>query len=106
MTLRRFLLGLGLAGALLATPTAAVAAPTCADTLPIANHGQHVVGDYVTGMGHDALEWPPAGQVGDATGGNRGAVLPGGPGPSFHFENGFAPGASFCTGSNSPGLHP
>lgn len=34
-----------------------------------------------------------------------GAALPGGPGPAFHFLNGFAPGASFCTASKSPGLH-
>lgn len=64
-------------------------------------HGQHVFGDYVTGVGHD-FEWPPKGQFNAA----GGAVLPGGPGPGFHFPNGFAPGASFCNPqSNAPGFH-
>jgi hypothetical protein len=84
------------------------AEPTCSGTLGIAVHGQHVVGDYVTGVGHDALGWPPSGGVvGEANSANGGATLPGGPGPGFHFPNGFAPGASFCIAqSNSPGLHP
>jgi hypothetical protein len=77
------------------------AAPTCSDTLGIATHGQHIVCDYVTGIGAQELGWPPGGQVG----GGGGAVVKGGPGPGFHFPNGFAPGASFCTGSNSPGIH-
>lgn len=85
----------------------AEAAPTCSGTLGIANHGQHVVGDYVTGTGHDELGWPPSGSdVGGAIAGS-GAAVPGGPGPGFHFPNGFAPGASFCLEqSQSPGFHP
>lgn len=85
----------------------ASAEPTCSGTLGIANHGQHVVGDYVTGTGHDGLGWPPSGsEVGEAVAG-EGAAVPGGPGPGFHFPNGFAPGASFCLEqSQSPGLHP
>ena len=72
--------------------------PTCSGIVGD-NHGQHVFGDYVTGIGHD-FEWPPAGQANAA----GGAVLPGGPGPGFHFPNGFAPGASFCIGAlDSPG---
>lgn len=88
--------------AVTAGPVAAHA-PTCADVAPlgIEVHGHHVVRDYVVG---DSLTWPPAGQVGGAVAG-RGAALPGGPGPGFHFPNGFAPGASFCTDSRSPGLH-
>lgn len=79
------------------------AEPTCATTLGIEVHGQHVVGDYVTGEHGD---WPPAGTVGSAVGGS-GAAVPGGPGPGFHFPNGFAPGASFCLDqSHSPGAHP
>lgn len=86
--------------------TAGAASPTCADTLDIDNHGQHVVGDYVTGTGHADLAWPPSGgAVGDAVRG-EGAVVPGGPGPGFHFVYGVAPGASFCTDSSSPGEHP
>lgn len=84
---------------------AAQAAPTkatCTDVLSITVHGHHVVADYVTGVGHGNMEWPPAGKV-KASGG---AVVPGGPGPGFHFPNGFAPGASFCTDSASPGAHP
>jgi hypothetical protein len=86
--------------------TASSAAPTCATTLGVAVHGQHIVGDYVTGTGHGDLDWPPAGEVGAAVGGG-GPVVPGGPGPGFHFPNGFAPGASFCLPqSESPGFHP
>ncbi|MDX1447921.1 MAG: hypothetical protein R3246_02565 [Acidimicrobiia bacterium] len=74
---------------------------TCSGVVGVV-HGHHVVGDYVTGVGHDQLAWPPAGQA-NARGG---AVMPGGPGPAFHFENGFAPGASFCNSqSKSPGFH-
>ncbi len=83
------------------------AEPTCSTTLGIAVHGQHIVGDYVTGIGHDDLGWPPSGGVvGEANAENGGATIPGGPGPGFHFPNGFAPGASFCLlQSNAPGLH-
>lgn len=89
----------------LAAAAPAAAAPTCADLLGIEVHGQHVVADYVTGLRGD-LEWPPrGGMVGGAVAG-EGATLPGGPGPAFHFAEGYAPGASFCTGSRSPGLHP
>ncbi len=102
-------LTLGLAAAALgaSAPTSAdaEAMPTCSDTLSIQVHGQHIVGDYVTGIGRADIDWPPSGGVvGDAIGGS-GAVVPGGPGPGFHFPNGFAPGASFCNDSNSPGTH-
>jgi hypothetical protein len=79
--------------------------PTCSDTLGISVHGQHIVGDYVTGIGHDNLGWPPDGKAVAAAVAGVGAAVPGGPGPGFHFPNGFAPGASFCNGSNSPGTH-
>lgn len=92
-------------GALLTVSLAAQAAPTkatCSDVgfLGIVVHGHHVVRDYVVGGDHSTT-WPPAGQV-DASGG---AAVPGGPGPGFHFPNGVAPGASFCTDSKSPGAH-
>jgi hypothetical protein len=80
---------------------AAQGGPTCSGVVGVV-HGHHVVADYVTGFGHDVMTWPPAGQV-DASGG---AVVPGGPGPGFHFPNGVAPGASFCLSqSQSPGIH-
>jgi hypothetical protein len=84
----------------------ALATPTCSTTLGIAVHGQHIVRDYVTG-GDAATTWPPGGGgVGESIAGS-GAVVPGGPGPGFHFPEGFAPGASFCNAqSQSPGLHP
>lgn len=63
----------------------------------IANHGQHILGDYITGIGHDG-EWPYAGQVGDIVGG-RGPANAGAPGIK---EHGAAPGASFCNSSESP----
>ena len=91
----------------LALPAGAGASPTCASTIDIANHGEHIVGDYVTGLGHDAVEWPlSGGVVGEAIAG-EGAAVPGGPGPGFHFVHGVAPGASFCLDtSQSPGAHP
>ena len=93
-----------LIGAIGVAPVAAHES-TCADLefLGIDVHGMHVVRDYV--MGGGLSEWPPkGGVVGDAVGGS-GATLPGGPGPGFHFVYGIAPGASFCTDSNSPGAH-
>jgi hypothetical protein len=84
--------------------TASAAAPTCSGTLDIAVHGEHVVGDYVTGTGHDVLAWPPAGQVGTAIP-DGGPAFAGGPGPGYHFVYGIAPGASFCLSqSNSRGI--
>jgi hypothetical protein len=91
-----------LAGAIGLVPTAQAHDATCSSTLGIDVHGQHVVRDYVMGAG--SVDWPPAGSVGQAVQG-EGAAVPGGPGPGFHFPNGFAPGASFCTESNSPGIH-
>lgn len=82
--------------------------PTCRDAVGVVTHGQHIVGDYVTGIGGigGALEWPPNGEVGEVVGAQHGVVVKGGPGPGFHFPNGFAPGASFCLEhSQSPGLH-
>ncbi|HEU4541053.1 MAG TPA: hypothetical protein VFR23_07990 [Jiangellaceae bacterium] len=92
---------------MLAPTTAAVAGPTCASTLVIANHGEHIVGDYITGLGRETLDWSPSGGVvGDALAGT-GAAVPGAPGPGSHFAHGFAPGASFCLDqSQSPGAHP
>lgn len=94
-------------GVALSFAAAAEAAPTCSGTLPIAVHGQHIVGDYVSGIGHTTLGWPPKGGVVGAATGGEGAAVPGGPGPGFHFPAGFAPGASFCLAqSQSPGFHP
>jgi hypothetical protein len=84
--------------------TASASTPTCSEQLDIANHGQHIVGDYVTGIGHEEMGWTPAGQVGQAVAGS-GAVSPGAPAAHGHFLAGIAPGASFCTGSSNPGIH-
>ena len=102
--MKRFIAILSLAGvASFGSTGTAAAGPTCASTLGIAVHGQHIVNDYVMGGEHTA--WPPAGEVGATVGGN-GAAVPGGPGPGFHFPFGFAPGASFCNEqSKSPGVH-
>ena len=98
------------ASALFFSPGAAStvsADPTCAGVFgsDLQVHGQHIVGDYVSELGGigGGLEWPPAGGVvGQATGANGGAAIPGGPGPGFHFPNGFAPGASFCLENAHP----
>ena len=82
--------------------------PTCYDALGsgIVVHGQHIIGDYVTGLGAifgDGQAWSPAGQVGQTIGGSGGAVMPGGPGPAFHFTiEGLPPGASFCNAQAHP----
>jgi hypothetical protein len=110
---RRALVGVAVAAGavgLLGAPVGAAGSgsgtPTCSDTLGIAVHGQHIVGDYVTGIGRDTISWPPkGGVVGDAVSSNGGVTIAGGPGPGFHFPMGMAPGASFCNGSNSPGMH-
>jgi len=92
------------ASSLLMGSGVASADPTCSD-LDIAVHGQHIVGDYVTGLGGigGGIDWPPSGEVGEAVSDNGGALVPGGPGPGFHFTiPGLAPGASFC----NPQAHP
>lgn len=80
--------------------------PTCSD-LGISTHGEHVVGDYVTGTGGlfgDDMTWPPAGQVGGTVAGNGGPAVPGGPGAGGHFNvPGLAPGGSFCLEQAHPG---
>jgi hypothetical protein len=81
--------------------------PTCSDLefLEIEVHGQHVVRDYVAGLEHHELSWPPRGGViGRTVSARGGAALPGGPGAGGHLPAGIAPGASFCTDSNSPGI--
>ena len=89
--------------ALALSDLAAAAGPTCSEEMGIAVHGQHIIGDYVMGTGLG--DWPPSGEVGATVAGN-GVAVAGGPGPGFHFPNGFAPGASFCHGqSRSPGFH-
>lgn len=88
------------------TDVASANGPTCSSTLDVAVHGQHVVGDYVTGIGRGNIDWPPSGGVvGEAIAG-EGVAIAGGPGPGFHFPEGFAPGASFCLlQSQAPGFH-
>jgi hypothetical protein len=94
-----FLAALGLSLAL-AAPVAA-AGPTCSE-MGMANHGEHVLGLYVVGGSLALGYWAPTGGVGQFIAG-EGADLPGGPGPAFHFEEGFQPGASFCNeGAQSP----
>ena len=74
--------------------------PTCSSGTPLgdlATHGQHIIGDYVTGNGSGTQAWPPQGTVG----GGGGVAVAGGPGPGFHFTIGAPPGASFCNDANS-----
>ena len=105
---RLLLLGAAAAvAAVWAAPAGAHGDPTCSGVFgtDLSLHGQHVVGDYVTGAGglSGGQQWPPAGTVGEAVKANGGAAVPGGPGPGFHFTiPGLAPGASFC----NPQAHP
>jgi hypothetical protein len=79
--------------------------PTCSEELGITVHGQHVIGDYVTGISHEELVWPPDGaEIGSTIAENGGVVVVGGPGPGFHFLYDIAPGASFCTDAHSWGV--
>lgn len=105
--MRRFLMAAAASATLLVAAAGTVAAhePTCVDfgALGIVVHGQHVVRDYV--IGGAVTGWPIAGGAGQYVAGD-GAAVPGGPGPGFHFPNGFAPGASFCNEqAQSPGAH-
>jgi hypothetical protein len=78
---------------------------TCSGLGALEVHGQHVVGDYVTGTGgiSGGQQWPPAGGIGAVVKENGGAAVPGGPGPGFHFTiPGLAPGASFCNEQAHP----
>ena len=106
--MRRLFLGLVVTfGLTLGGSSPAFAAdPTCSATLGVAVHGQHIIGDYLTGEGRANLPWPPSGSdVGAALAGTGPAIV-GGPGPGFHFVEGFAAGASFCNSqSQSPGFH-
>ena len=79
-------------------------APTCSDELGIANHGEHVLRDYVVGGQDQAFPYNGR-SIGSALAG-RGAAVPGGPAAGGHFnaEEPVAPGASFCTDSRSPGF--
>lgn len=87
-----------------ASGTAAAGSPTCANLDGFAVvHGQHITRDYVTGGALDNA-WPPT-QLGQLIA-RDGAAIRGGPGPGFHFEHGFAAGASFCVPrAQSPGFH-
>lgn len=83
--------------------------PTCVEFFDehfgfdLANHGQHIVGHYVTANPQSGV-WPiPPGDIGSAISENGGAVLPGQSGIMNH---GASPGASFCNGSNSPASPP
>jgi hypothetical protein len=103
--IRSLVAGLVAAGAASATAQSTNPTPTCSDALDIEVHGQHVIGDYVTGIGHEDLDWPPGDDgIGQTVAENGGVAVRGGPGPGFHFEHGVAPGASFCTDSQSPGF--
>lgn len=80
--------------------------PTCAGYKGVANHGEHVITDYVLGAvsgGGELSAWPPTGGLGGTVGEQGGAVVPGGPGPGFHFDVGAPPGASFCVSQASSG---
>ena len=106
--MRRLLLSTVASAAVALTLAVPVAAgePTCSAELGIEAHGQHIVGDYITGIGHENLDWPPSGGVVGRAIAGSGVVVAGGPGPGFHFPNGFAPGASFCNEwSQADGIH-
>lgn len=100
-----FVIALALVGTTGSAAASQSSGPTCSDieALGLVNHGEHIVADYVSGIGRNTFDWPPSEEdVGGTTGGNRGAVKPGG---ASHPSGHLAPGASFCTDSNSPGTH-
>lgn len=87
------------AAILLAAAGTALAAPTCSE-FGWETHGDHVIGDYLTG---EDVGWPPAGhELGETLAAQGGAATPGGP---AHFDmEGVPPGASFCVDSNAPSV--
>jgi hypothetical protein len=92
--------------ALLALPTAALAEPTCTEQLgppPTASTSctttSSAWGATATSPGPQ-----PAGSWGRSCAPRAERWSPALPGPC-HMSNGFAPGASFCTDSASPGAH-
>lgn len=101
--MRRMLIGAATAALLTLAVAAPVAAgePRCSGIFGYP-HGYHVIADYVTGIGSEALggpgiQWPPAGL--NAAGG---AAMPGGPSHGHVVP----PGASFCplpSGAGGPG---
>jgi hypothetical protein len=95
---RTLALGAVLVGGLGGLAQPAGASPTCEGYKGVANHGEHVITDYVLGAvvnDNDLSEWPPTG-IGEVVGEDGGAAVPGGPGPGWHFDVGAPPGASFC----------
>jgi hypothetical protein len=79
--------------------SAAADGPTCEGYKDVANHGEHVIEDYVLGAvdgGPVIDDWSSKRGIGDLVGTAGGAAVPGGPGPGFHFTVGAPPGASFC----------
>lgn len=86
-------------GVVLVPSAASASGPTCEGYKDVANHGEHVIEDYVLGavVGGPVVDaWPVGGGIGDFVGDSGGAAVPGGPGPGFHFTVGAPPGASFC----------
>lgn len=108
--MRKIILGavLALTTVVVIGPPAGAGKPMCVEFFDenfnseLANHGQHIIGDYVTGTGHDG-DWPPSGEVGQSVSENGGALLPG---QSGILKHGASPGASFCNDSNSPSYPP
>lgn len=93
------------AAAVLVAASPGAAGPTCSDVaaLGIDVHGQHIIRDYVIGENGTLSAWPPSGGVVGRAVAGSGAAVHGGPSPDAHDP--FAPGASFCTDSKSPGVH-
>ena len=98
-TLRALGAGAVVLGVIAAGGHASASGPTCEGYKDVANHGEHVIEDYVLGAvdgGPVVDDWSSKGGIGDVVGPAGGAAVPGGPGPGFHFIVGAPPGASFC----------
>ncbi len=104
--LRALAAGTVLLGVVATGGHASAGGPTCEGYKDVANHGEHVIEDYVLGAvegGPVVDDWSSKGGIGDVVGPAGGAAVPGGPGPGFHFTVGAPPGASFCVAQAQSG---
>ena len=107
--MKRMLLAAAVVSLVIATSSglagAATARPDMLSSARIKAHGQHIVGDYVTG----SATWNSIGRRLRASSEDRRLEWwrrdPRRPRARLPLPDGFAPGASFCNGSNSPGTH-
>ena len=89
-------------------PAAMAGEPTCAGLGETGweNHGTHIIEQYIIDGDFDALTGNPSDELGGGQVDSTKVVANAGKAGKGHLAAGVAPGASFCTDSESPGAHP